>query len=255
MPIDVSVSSSNQRSPSNSLPSRIDSTTSRPSARFTLPPPTPSEVAPLECARLLLQVLMTGERVRSVLALVLAIGNYMNGGTTRGQADGFGLEILPKLKDVKSKDNAHNLLQFVVHQYVRKHDLVTVTSPTSSTSGTLHIDEKALCPVPEPADVEKASHVNFDDVDKEIRRLKENVEGKKGSKTVHLIRFRCLRVRGSWEVKAVIQISSQLQLYYKFLIFFSLQQARQPCYRQFKRRHNGTFSNRHASFYRQWSVS
>lgn len=38
-----------------------------------------------------------------MLGLVLAFGNYMNGGNrTRGQADGFGLDILPKLKDVKS---------------------------------------------------------------------------------------------------------------------------------------------------------
>ena len=123
-----------------------------------------------------LQVLMTGERVKSILALVLAIGNYMNGGTTRGQADGFGLEILPKLKDVKSKDNSHNLLQFVVQQYVRKHDLVPATSP-SSAGTSMQVDEKALCPVPEPTDVEKASQVNFDDVEKEIRRLKESVEG------------------------------------------------------------------------------
>lgn len=38
------------------------------------------------------------------MGLVLAMGNHMNGGNrTRGQADGFGLEILPKLKDVKSR--------------------------------------------------------------------------------------------------------------------------------------------------------
>lgn len=38
------------------------------------------------------------------MGLVLALGNYMNGGSrARGQADGFGLEILPKLKDVKSR--------------------------------------------------------------------------------------------------------------------------------------------------------
>lgn len=120
---------------------------------------------------------MTGDGVKSILALVLAIGNYMNGGTTRGQADGFGLEILPKLKDVKSRDNSHNLLQFVVHEYVRKHDLVAASSPSSS-SPALHVDETAQCPVPEPADVEKASQVNFDDVEKELRRLKDSVEGK-----------------------------------------------------------------------------
>lgn len=42
--------------------------------------------------------------LHDVMGLVLAFGNYMNGGNrTRGQADGFGLEILPKLKDVKSR--------------------------------------------------------------------------------------------------------------------------------------------------------
>ena len=39
----------------------------------------------------------------------------MNGGNKqRGQADGFGVDILPKLKDVKTKDNRDNLLGFVV---------------------------------------------------------------------------------------------------------------------------------------------
>lgn len=42
--------------------------------------------------------------MKSVLGLVLALGNHMNGGSrVRGQADGFDLEILPKLKDVKSR--------------------------------------------------------------------------------------------------------------------------------------------------------
>lgn len=47
---------------------------------------------------------MTSESLKKVLAIILALGNYMNGGNRqRGQADGFGLEILPKLRDVKSK--------------------------------------------------------------------------------------------------------------------------------------------------------
>lgn len=52
----------------------------------------------------LCQELLECDSLREVMGLVLAFGNYMNGGNrTRGQADGFGLEILPKLKDVKSK--------------------------------------------------------------------------------------------------------------------------------------------------------
>lgn len=50
------------------------------------------------------QELLDCNSMQDVMGLVLAFGNYMNGGNrTRGQADGFGLEILPKLKDVKSK--------------------------------------------------------------------------------------------------------------------------------------------------------
>lgn len=48
--------------------------------------------------------LLESDYVRRVVGLVLALGNHMNGGCrVRGQADGFGLEILPKLKDVKSR--------------------------------------------------------------------------------------------------------------------------------------------------------
>ncbi|XP_050673792.1 uncharacterized protein LOC126971545 isoform X2 [Leptidea sinapis] len=48
------------------------------------------------------EFLMTSESLKQVFAIILTLGNYMNGGNgQRGQADGFGLEILGKLKDVK----------------------------------------------------------------------------------------------------------------------------------------------------------
>lgn len=51
-----------------------------------------------------MKALLENNGVRRVVGLVLALGNHMNGGSrVRGQADGFGLEILPKLKDVKSR--------------------------------------------------------------------------------------------------------------------------------------------------------
>ena len=59
--------------------------------------------------------LTTGQGLKKMLAVLLACGNYMNGGNKqRGQADGFGVDILPKVKDVKSKDNCDNLLGFIV---------------------------------------------------------------------------------------------------------------------------------------------
>ncbi|KAM4716366.1 formin-2 isoform 2-T2 [Anableps anableps] len=49
------------------------------------------------------KTLQDNASVKKILGLVLAFGNFMNGGNrTRGQADGYTLEILPKLKDVKS---------------------------------------------------------------------------------------------------------------------------------------------------------
>ena len=58
------------------------------------------------------------------MGLVLAIGNHMNAGNSRGMAEAFALDILPKLKNVKTKDNSSNLLQYVVSVYVRKYDKV-----------------------------------------------------------------------------------------------------------------------------------
>ena len=73
----------------------------------------------------LLQILFTSEGVKRVLGIILALGNYMNGGNVqRGQADGFSLDILPKLKDVKSRDNASTLLHFVVSTYMQVYSVV-----------------------------------------------------------------------------------------------------------------------------------
>ncbi|XP_068577786.1 formin-like [Cebidichthys violaceus] len=101
--------------------------------------------------------------LRDVMGLVLAFGNYMNGGNrTRGQADGFGLEILPKLKDVKSRDNSMNLVDFVVIYYLRNFD---------KHAGT----EKSVFPMPEPQEFFQAAQVKFEDLNKDIRKLKKDL--------------------------------------------------------------------------------
>ena len=56
------------------------------------------------------QKLVNSDTLKRVMAIILALGNFMNGGNLqRGQADGFGLDILPKLRDVKSKGEYHEL--------------------------------------------------------------------------------------------------------------------------------------------------
>lgn len=72
------------------------------------------------------QMLKTSKEVTIILGLVLAFGNYMNGGNvSRGQADGFELDILPKLKDVKCKNNSSNLLHYLVTTYIKRFDKVS----------------------------------------------------------------------------------------------------------------------------------
>ncbi|KAM6311693.1 formin-1 [Aegotheles albertisi] len=110
------------------------------------------------------KALLNMTSVKEILGLILAFGNYMNGGNrTRGQADGFGLEILPKLKDVKSRDKSINLVDYVVMYYLRHCD---------KEAGT----DKSIFPLPEPQDFFQASQVKFEDLIKDLRKLKRDLE-------------------------------------------------------------------------------
>ncbi|XP_017560422.1 formin-2 isoform X2 [Pygocentrus nattereri] len=107
--------------------------------------------------------LKSGEGVLQVLGLVLAFGNFMNGGNrSRGQADGFTLDILPKLKDVKSSDNSQSLLSFIVAYYLRHFD---------EDAGR----ETCVYPLPEPQDLFQASQMKFDDFQRDLRKLRKDL--------------------------------------------------------------------------------
>ncbi|XP_077411854.1 formin-like isoform X3 [Vanacampus margaritifer] len=107
--------------------------------------------------------LLEAKNVREVMGLVLAFGNYMNGGNrTRGQADGFTLEILPKLKDVKSRDNHISLVDYVVLYYLRNID---------SHAGT----DKSVYPLLEPQQLFQAAQVKLEDLAKDIKKLKKDL--------------------------------------------------------------------------------
>ena len=51
--------------------------------------------------------------LKRMLEVVLALGNYLNGGTVRGGAHGFKLETLLKLQSIKSTDNQITLLNYL----------------------------------------------------------------------------------------------------------------------------------------------
>ncbi|XP_062376360.1 formin-2 [Sardina pilchardus] len=109
------------------------------------------------------KTLQTGTSVMQVLGLILAFGNFMNGGNrSRGQADGFALDILPKLKDVKSSDNTQSLLSYIVAYYLRHFD---------EDAGK----ETCVYPLPEPQDLFQASQMKFEDFQKDLRKLRKDL--------------------------------------------------------------------------------
>ncbi|RWS04511.1 protein cappuccino-like protein, partial [Dinothrombium tinctorium] len=120
--------------------------------------------------KLVCETLMKSKGIKDVFSIILALGNYMNGGNRdRGQADGFGLEILPKLKDVKSSvDGSVTLLHYVVKLYVDKH---------ISMDAVLQDIHNAKLPVPEPQNLERASLVVFDDIAAELKKLYSQTQG------------------------------------------------------------------------------
>lgn len=115
----------------------------------------------------LCQFLMKSEPLRDLLSIILTMGNYMNGGNhQRGQADGFGLEILGKLKDVKSSDSRTTLLHFLVKTYIgecRKRGIIL---------------QDIQLPIPHPADVIQSMGVDFPELQTQLRELVAKLKGK-----------------------------------------------------------------------------
>ncbi|XP_060070537.1 protein cappuccino-like [Ylistrum balloti] len=110
-------------------------------------------------------LLMRDEGIRNILGLVLAIGNYMNGGNrNRGQADGFSIEILPNLKDVKTKDNRSSLLSYIVTLYVKMYERDVTSS------------DRLTAPIPDTSDLNQAKLVAFDEIEKEMKKIKKDFD-------------------------------------------------------------------------------
>ena len=105
---------------------------------------------------------LRSEKVLKLLGIILSVGNFLNrGNRTRGSADGFKLDILSKLKDVKSNKSI-NLLSYIVKKYILSfhNDLDTIES---------------LCPVPSALDVVRSSHVKYDELKKDLDKIQKKL--------------------------------------------------------------------------------
>jgi len=89
----------------------------------------------------------------------------------RGQADGFTIDFLPKLKECKSNENNYTFLHFIVNKYIE-------------SCGANDKPEDAKLPVPEPSDLQRASAINFDALDTELKTLETELKTCEGRVTV-----------------------------------------------------------------------
>eukprot|EP01041_Mallomonas_annulata_P003111 gene3111-6114_t len=95
--------------------------------------------------------------LKRIMEIVLAIGNYLNGGSPRGGVYGFKLEGLLKLATVKSVDNKQSLMNFLAY-HCEKYE------PTLLTLN----DDLSLS--------EEASRVSIDSIRGDLGNLKKNLE-------------------------------------------------------------------------------
>lgn len=65
----------------------------------------------------MMEAILDSTQLPPMLGLVLAVGNYLNGGTNRGQADGFDIETLGKLDSIKDAEG-QDIRQFLVAQWL-----------------------------------------------------------------------------------------------------------------------------------------
>lgn len=114
----------------------------------------------------LCEFLLDNDGLKEVFSIILTLGNFMNGGNRqRGQADGFGLEILGRLKDTKSTDPKITLLHFIVKTYIER----------CRKNGCAISD--LVLPVPDPNDVDKSLSIDFEECKLQLKALKTKVEG------------------------------------------------------------------------------
>ncbi|GMH66234.1 hypothetical protein TrLO_g4004 [Triparma laevis f. longispina] len=69
-----------------------------------------------------------------VLSMVMAIGNYMNGSTTRGQAHGFKLDVLGKLTNMKANDRKKGTLMNFLLKQIEKQRKTLLELPSELPS-------------------------------------------------------------------------------------------------------------------------
>jgi len=67
--------------------------------------------------------ILESQTIRHLLGIVLCVGNYLNGGTPRGRADGFAIETLVQMRTVKMSqgERSGTLVDYLVQQMEKQY--------------------------------------------------------------------------------------------------------------------------------------
>ena len=71
-----------------------------------------------------MQEIRESQALPPIFGLLLALGNHLNGGSSKGQADGFALEDLGKMSVFKDNSNESNLLEYAIQVSIAPSCLV-----------------------------------------------------------------------------------------------------------------------------------
>ncbi|CAE7254983.1 forH, partial [Symbiodinium pilosum] len=91
--------------------------------------------------------LLTSMRVRHLLGVALHAGNFLNGGTRRGRADGFAMEALLQLGTVKATQAAEQtLIHFIALQMEKQYpgELASLLSPGQEADWIRHAARRRI---------------------------------------------------------------------------------------------------------------
>jgi len=95
------------------------------------------------------------EGLKTILATILYVGNYLNGGTSKGQADGFEIDALGKMTMIKDSSNKMTLLDYVV-KIVKNNYADSLTK------------------LPSVKVIDESTRVSFEEVSKDLQSLEKN---------------------------------------------------------------------------------
>jgi len=111
------------------------------------------------------------KNVRTILAIVLKLGNFLNGGTRTGDASGFRLTCLEKLKSIKSVDGKTTLLHYLVY-HLRKScpEALKVRDELANVAAARRVESSLL------SSEVRALDGGLNRIEKELDNLKKKVE-------------------------------------------------------------------------------